>query len=69
MRGELLYPLESVQCYVSEKLQVFPMIEGKPNPNLYSYVWLLSSEWVNRISESDDRLVSYLINNLEDSWD
>jgi len=59
--GELLYPLPSVGCCVTEKLVVYPIEGNKPNIDIYSHVGHLASEWVNTISDDDDILLSELI--------
>lgn len=61
MKGELLYPLESVGCFINEDLKVYKSNGGKPCLDEYSYVQHLASEWVNQISTDDDNLVSELI--------
>ena len=59
--GELLYPLPSVGCFINEELTVYKSKEGMPNLDEYSHVGHLASEWVNKISEDDNDLVSELI--------
>ena len=59
--GELLYPLPSVECCVTENLTVYPFKNNKPNVDIYSHVGHLASEWVNIISEDDDNLLTELI--------
>lgn len=61
MSNRLLYPLESVGCFVDEDLIVYKSENGKPNLDVYSHVGHLASEWVGKISEHDDSLVSELI--------
>lgn len=61
MKGEILYPLKSVNAYITDELEVYPMVDNKPNLDMYSHVGHLSSEWVGKISEDDDNLVSELI--------
>jgi len=61
MKGEILYPLESVNAYITDELEVYPMINNKPSVDIYSHVGHLASEWVGKISEDDDNLVSELI--------
>jgi hypothetical protein len=58
---ELLYPLPSVRCFITEDLIVYKSKEGIPQLDEYSHVGHLASEWVNKISDNDDNLVSELI--------
>jgi hypothetical protein len=59
---EYIYPLESLNCFVSDKLNVYSMTErGEPNLDLYSHVSYLASDWVHRISNDDDTLLTELI--------
>jgi hypothetical protein len=60
-KDEILYPLESVNCFINEDLTVYQSQSGKPNLDIYSHVGHLASEWVGKISEHDDSLVSELI--------
>jgi len=61
-QGEFLYPLPSVQAFVSENLNVYRMEkDGRPNYDLQSTVGVLASNWVNIISKDDDVLLSELI--------
>jgi len=61
-QGEFLYPLPSVQAFVSENLNVYRMEkDGRPNCDLQSTVGVLASNWVNIISKDDDVLLSELI--------
>ena len=59
--GELLYPLPSVGCFINEELTVYKSKGGKPNLDEYSHVGHLASDWVNKISNTDNDLVSELI--------
>jgi hypothetical protein len=61
MSNRLLYPLESVGCFVDEDLVVYKSKNSKPDLDTYSHVGHLSSEWVGRISKADDNLLSELI--------
>jgi len=61
MKGELLYPLYSVDACINEDLQVYPLKNGKPNLEFYSDLSNMASEWVGKISNDDDNLVSELI--------
>ena len=58
---EILYPLESVGCFINEELTVYKSKRGRPNLDEYSHVGHLASEWVGKISKDDDNLVSELI--------
>ena len=58
---EILYPLESVGCFINENLDVYKSKGGRPKLDEYSHVGHLASEWVGKISEDDDNLVSELI--------
>ena len=60
-KDEILYPLESVNCFINEDLTVYQSQNGKPNLDIYSHVGHLAAEWVCKISEHDDSLVSELI--------
>jgi hypothetical protein len=61
-KGEFLYPLPSVQAFVSENLNVYWMDkDGKPNCDIQSTIGMLASNWVNIISKDDDVLLSELI--------
>lgn len=61
-KGEYLYPLPSVQAFVSENLNVYRMDKnGRPNINLTSTVSMLASNWVHTIDKDDDILLSELI--------
>lgn len=61
-KGEFLYPLPSVNAYVTEDLVVYRMEkDGKPNCNLTSTVGMLASNWVHTIDKHDDNLLSELI--------
>ena len=60
-KGEILYPLSSVDCFINEELTVYKSKGGEPNLDEYSHVGHLASEWVGKISEDDDNLVSELI--------
>jgi hypothetical protein len=60
--GEYLYPLPSVNAFVSENLNVYRMNrDGSPNIDLTSTVGMLASNWVHIIDEDDDFLLSELI--------
>ena len=60
--GEYLYPLPSVQAFVSENLNVYRMEkDGRPNIDLTSTVSMLASNWVNIINKEDDNLLTELI--------
>lgn len=61
MIGELLYPLSSLRVYVTENLEVYPMINGKPDISRYSHVSNFASKWVSKISNEDDTILSKLI--------
>lgn len=61
MKGELLYPLYSVDACINEDLKVYPLKDGKPNLDMYSDLSNMSSEWVNKMDKDDDFLVSELI--------
>lgn len=58
---ELLYPLQSVGCFINEDLIVYKSKDGIPNLDEYSDVGNLASDWVGKISKDDDFLVSELI--------
>ena len=58
---ELLYPLQSVECFINEDLIVYKSKDGIPNLDEYSDVGNLASEWVGKLSNDDDFLVSELI--------
>ena len=58
---ELLYPLPSVGCFINEELTVYKSKEGIPQLDAFSHVGHLASEWVNKISDTDNDLVSELI--------
>ena len=61
-KGEFLYPLPSVNAFVSENLNVYRMEkDGTPNINLSSTVGMLASNWVHTINKEDDVLLSELI--------
>lgn len=61
-KGEFLYPLPSVQAFVSEELNVYRMEkDGRPNIDLMSTVSMLASNWVHTIDDDDDFLLSELI--------
>ena len=61
-KGEFLYPLPSVQAFVSDELNVYRMEkDGTPNIDLMSTVSMLASNWVHIIDEDDDFLLSELI--------
>ena len=61
-KGEFLYPLPSVQAFVSENLNVYRMEkDGRPNVDLQSTVSMLASNWVHIIDKDDDNLLSELI--------
>lgn len=60
-KEELLYPLPSVGCFINEDLTVYKSKGGRPNLDEYSHVSCLASEWVGKISNDDDNLVSELI--------
>jgi len=61
-KEEFLYPLPSVNAFVSEDLNVYRMEkDGRPNINLTSTVAMLASNWVNVIDKKDDVLLSELI--------
>ena len=60
--GEFLYPLPSVNAYVSEDLNVYKMEkDGTPNIDIISTIGMLASNWVHIISKDDDTLLSELI--------
>ena len=60
--GEYLYPLPSVQAFVSENLNVYRMEkDGRPNIDLTSTVSMLASIWVNITNKEDDNLLIELI--------
>lgn len=58
---EILYPLPSVGCFVNDDLVVYKSKNGKPDLDEYSHVGHLASEWVNKISNDDDSMLSELI--------
>jgi len=58
---EILYPLSSVGCFINEDLNVYKSKGGIPQLDEFSHVGHLASEWVNKISEDDNNLVSELI--------
>ena len=58
---ELLYPLPSVGCFINEELTVYKSKGGIPQLDEFSHVGHLASEWVNKISDIDNDLVSELI--------
>lgn len=60
-KEELLYALPSVGCFINEDLTVYKSKNGVPDLNEYSHVGHLASEWVGKISNDDDNLVSELI--------
>jgi len=61
-QGEFLYPLPSVNAFVSENLNVYRMEnDGSPNINLQSTLAMLASNWVLTISKEDDALLTELI--------
>ena len=61
-KGEFLYPLPSVNAYVTEDLVVYRMEkDGRPNCDLTSTVGILASNWVHTINKDDDSLLSELI--------
>lgn len=61
-KGEFLYPLPSVNAFVSDDLNVYRMEkDGRPNINLVSTVSMLASNWVNIIDKDDDNLLTELI--------
>lgn len=61
-KGEFLYPLSSVQAFVSENLNVYKMEkDGRPNIDFTTTIGMMSSNWVNIISKDDDVLLSELI--------
>lgn len=61
-KGEFLYPLPSVNSFVTEDLVVYRMEkDGRPNINLTSTVGMLASNWVLTIDKDDDNLLSELI--------
>jgi len=61
MKGEILYPLESVNAYITDKLEVYPMLNNKPNLDMYYHIDDIASEWIGKISKDDANLVSELI--------
>ena len=61
MSNKLIYPLESLGCFIDEDLIVYKSKEGKPDLDTYSHIGYLASEWVNQISEDDDSMISELI--------
>ena len=58
---EILYPLPSVGCFITEDLTVYKSKGGIPQLDEYSHVGHLASDWVNQISDNDNNLVSELI--------
>lgn len=60
-KEELLYALPSVGCFITEELTVYKSKNGVPDLSEYSNVGCLASEWVGKISNDDDTLVSELI--------
>lgn len=60
--GEYLFPLPSVKAFISDKLNVYKMTDnGLPDMDWYSDLGAKSAEWVDRLSDDDDTLVSEMI--------
>lgn len=62
MIGEYLYPLPSVEAFITEDLNIYQMQkDGSPNLDLMSTIGRMASNWVNKISKDDDTLLSEMI--------
>lgn len=62
LKPEVIYPLESVNCFINEDLIVYPATDnGEPDLSQWNELANLTSEFVNRISYEDDTLISDLI--------
>ena len=60
--GEYLFPLPSVKAFISDKLNVYKMTDkGLPDLDYYSGLGERASEWVDRLDEDDDTLISEMI--------
>jgi hypothetical protein len=60
--GEYLFPLHSVKAFISDKLNVYKMNDkGLPDMDYYSGLGERAAEWVDKLDEDDDTLVSEMI--------